>query len=100
MTHDYKRHGTTTLFAALNVLNGMVIGQCLPRHRHQEYLKFLRTLDREIPKDLQIHLIWTTTPPTSTRSPHSGWPSTPGSICTSPRPRHRGSTWSNAGSGN
>ena len=57
MTHDYKRHGTTTLFAALNVLTGMVIGQCMPRHRHQEWLKFLKTIDREVPKDLQIHLI-------------------------------------------
>jgi transposase len=57
MTHDYKRNGTTTLFAALNVLTGMVIGQCLPRHRRQEFLKFLRTIDREVPKGLQIHLI-------------------------------------------
>lgn len=57
MTHDYKRNGTTTLFAALNVLTGMVIGQCLPRHRHQEFLKFLRTIDREVPQGLQIHLI-------------------------------------------
>ena len=54
MTHDYKRNGTTTLFAALNVLTGMVIGQYLPRHRHQEFLKFLRTIDREVPKVLQI----------------------------------------------
>jgi len=57
MTHDYKRHGTTTLFAALNVLTGTVIGQCMPRHRHQEWLKFLKTIDREVPKDLAIHLI-------------------------------------------
>ena len=57
MTHDYKRHGTTTLFAALDVLTGMIIGQCLPRHRHQEWLKFLKTIDRQVPKDLQIHLI-------------------------------------------
>lgn len=57
MTHDYKRHGTTTLFAALNVLTGAVIGQCLPRHRHEEFLKFLRTIDREIPNGLQVHLI-------------------------------------------
>ena len=57
MTHDYKRHGTTTLFAALDVLTGMVIGQCMPRHRHQEWLKFLKTIDREVPKDLAIHLI-------------------------------------------
>ena len=57
MTHDYKRNGTTTLFAALDVLTGKVIGQCLPRHRHNEFLKFLRTIDREVPKGLQIHLI-------------------------------------------
>jgi hypothetical protein len=57
MTHDYKRHGTTTLFAALNVLTGVVIGQCLPRHRNTEFLKFLRTIDREVPKGLQIHMI-------------------------------------------
>jgi transposase len=57
MTHDYKRHGTTTLFAALDVLTGSVIGQCLPRHRHIEFLKFLRTIDRAVPQGLQIHLI-------------------------------------------
>ena len=57
MTHDYKRHGTTTLFAALDVLTGMIISQCTPRHRHQEWLKFLKTIDRQVPKDLQIHLI-------------------------------------------
>ena len=57
MTHDYKRHGTTTLFAALNVLDGTVIGECMPRHRHQEFLKFLRKLDRETPPRLGLHLI-------------------------------------------
>jgi transposase len=57
MTHDYKRNGTTTLFAALDVLSGAVIGQCLPRHRHTEFLKFLKTIDREVPKGLQVHLI-------------------------------------------
>ena len=57
MTHDYKRNGTTTLFAALNTLDGTVIGQCLPRHRHQEFLKFLRKLDREFPRKLELHLI-------------------------------------------
>jgi transposase len=57
MTHDYKRNGTTTLFAALDVLTGSVIGQCLPRHRHVEFLKFLRTIDREVPKGLNVHLI-------------------------------------------
>ena len=57
MTHDYKRHGTTTLFAALNVLEGTVIGKCYSRHRHTEYLRFLREIDRRTPKDLDIHLI-------------------------------------------
>jgi len=57
MTHDYKRNGTTTLFAALNVLTGMVIGQCMPRHRNGEFLKFLRRIDREVPKGLGVHLI-------------------------------------------
>ena len=57
MTHDYKRNGTTTLFAALNVLEGKVIGQCHARHRHQEWLKFLRRLDGEFPQDLTLHLV-------------------------------------------
>lgn len=57
MTHDYKRNGTTTLFAALNMLDGTIIGECLPRHRHQEFLKFLRRLDNEFPKELKLHLI-------------------------------------------
>jgi transposase len=57
MTHDYKRNGTTTLFAALDVLTGSVIGQCLPRHRHSEFLAFLKTIDKQVPKGLQIHLI-------------------------------------------
>ena len=57
MTHDYKRNGTTTLFAALNVLEGTVIGHCVPRHRHQEFLQFLRRLDGEFPPALDLHLI-------------------------------------------
>ncbi len=57
MTHDYKRNGTTTLFAALNVLDGKVIGQCQQRHTHAEWLKFLRKIDRETPKDKTLHLI-------------------------------------------
>jgi transposase len=57
MTHDYKRNGTTSLFAALNVLEGTVIGTCYPRHRHQEFLKFLRKVDRETPRSPDIHLI-------------------------------------------
>ena len=57
MTHDYKLHGTTTLFAALNVLDGQVIGQCQQRHTHAEWLQFLRKIDREAPKDKTLHLI-------------------------------------------
>jgi len=57
LTHDYKRNGTTTLFAALNVADGAVIGRCLPRHRHQEYLKFLKQIDEETPPAQELHLI-------------------------------------------
>jgi putative transposase len=57
VTHDYKRHGTTTLFAALDVMEGTVIAQCKPRHRHQEFLGFLRTIEANVPKQLDIHLI-------------------------------------------
>lgn len=57
MTHDYKRNGTTTLFAALDVLTGKVIGQCPPKHRHEEFLTFLKTVDSHVPKGLQIHLV-------------------------------------------
>ena len=57
MTHDYKRNGTTCLFAALNVLEGKVIGSCFPRHRHVEFLKFLRTVDRQVPRKLDIHAV-------------------------------------------
>jgi transposase len=56
-THDYKRHGTTTLFAAFNILNGKVIGSCLPRHRGKEFIKFLNQLEKEVPSELDIHLI-------------------------------------------
>ncbi len=57
MTHDYKRNGTTCLFAALEVLQGKVIGQCYSRHRHQEFLKFLRRLDVEFPGEIALHLV-------------------------------------------
>ena len=57
MTHDYKRHGTTTLFAALNVLDGTVIGQCQKRHTHVQWLKFLRQIERQTPSDKTLHLI-------------------------------------------
>jgi len=57
VTSDYKRHGTTTLFAALNAVEGTVIGTCMDRHRHEEFLRFLRTIDKEIPKGLAVHMI-------------------------------------------
>jgi len=57
MTHDYKRHGTTTLFAALDVLAGKVIGDCYKRHRHQEFLKFLRRINREFSGKAPLHLV-------------------------------------------
>jgi transposase len=57
MTHDYKRNGTTTLFAALEVAQGKVVGQCYARHRHQEFLKFLKTLDAEFAGDLKLHVV-------------------------------------------
>lgn len=57
LTHDYKRHGTSTLFAALNALTGEVIGQCKQRHRHQEFLSFLKTVEKCTPKTVELHLI-------------------------------------------
>ena len=57
MTHDYQRHGTTTLFAALSMLDGKVIGDCMPRHRHQEFIRFLKQIDGETPFGLDLHLI-------------------------------------------
>lgn len=57
MTHDYKRHGTTTLFAALNVLEGKVLGQCTRRHRHQDFIRFLTALDARIPRRKAVHVV-------------------------------------------
>jgi transposase len=57
MTHDYKRNGTTTLFAAIDMVDGKLIGRCMPRHRHQEWIKFLEQIDRETPADLDLHVI-------------------------------------------
>ena len=57
MTHDYKRNGTTTMFAAMNTLTGQIIAECMPNHRHQEWLKFLKRINRETPKDQDLHII-------------------------------------------
>ena len=56
-THDYKRHGTTTLFAAIELLTGNVVSECMPRHRHQEWVRFLKRIDQEMPQEYDLHLI-------------------------------------------
>ena len=57
MTHDYKRHGTTTLFAALNILDGTVVGRCMRRHRHEEFIRFLNAVERHVPPDKEVHAV-------------------------------------------
>jgi hypothetical protein len=57
MTSNDKRHGTTTQFAALNALDGTVIGSCMDRHRHEEFLRFMRSIDKQVPKGLAVHMI-------------------------------------------
>jgi hypothetical protein len=57
MTHDYKRHGTTTLFAALDILEGKAIGRCMQRHRHQEFIRFLNAVERQIPANKAVHVV-------------------------------------------
>ena len=91
-THDYVRHGTTTLFAALEIATGKVTDACYPRHRSDEFLRFLKHVAKAYPR-VQLHLVGmssTTTPPTNTPPSRRGWPATRGSRCTSPRPRARG----------
>src|ERR1700752_1180902 len=90
VTHDYKRHGTTTLFAALNTLDGSVISMCQPRHRHGEWLKCLRLIDRRAPKPLSLHLIVDNYATHTHRTCRSGWPGIRDSSCTSLQPAHRG----------
>ena len=89
MTSDYKRHGTTTLFAALNALDGTVIGSCMDRHRHEEFLRFMRTIDKQVPKGPAVHMTLDNYA-THTRTCWPGSPSIPGSTCTSPQPQALG----------
>jgi len=91
MTHDYKRNGTTTLFAALNVLDGSVIGQTMQRHRHQEFIRFLNQIERDIPAGKAIHVILDNYCTHSTRTSDSGWNAIPDGRFTSSRHRHPGS---------
>jgi hypothetical protein len=98
MTHDYKRHGTTTLFAALNILDGTVIGRNMQRHRHQEFIRFLNTIEEQVPVGKVIHAIVDIMRPTSIRRCANGWPGIPAGRSTSPRPPHPGSMRSKASS--
>jgi transposase len=95
MTHDYKRNGTTTLFAALNMLDGKVIGACMPRHRHCEFLRFLKLIDQQTATNLDLHLVvdnYATHKTPAVKRWLTAF------TCTSHQPRHPGSTWSNASS--
>lgn len=98
MTHDYKRHGTTTLFAALNVLDGTVIGRNMQRHRHQELIRFLNTIEAEVPVGKIIHVFSTTMPPTSIPTSAHGSIAIRVSSSTSRQHRAPGSTPSRASS--
>ena len=99
LTHDYKRHGTTTLFAALNVLDGTVIGRNMQRHRHQEFIRFLNTVEAQVPaREKRSMPSSTTTQPTSIRRCNAGWRATPGGPSTSRQPPRPGSTRSRASS--
>jgi transposase-like protein len=88
-THDYKRNGTTTLFAALEVATGSVLDRCYDRHGKAEFLDFLNRSPRPT-RAASCTSCWTTTTPTSTTTSTSGWPNTHGSHCTSPRPADHG----------
>ena len=93
MTHDYKRHGTTTLFAALSVLDGTVIGRCMQRHRHSEFIRFLNAVEREVPAGKLIHAVldnYATHKHPKVHAP--GWRAIRAGPSTSPRPPPPGST--------
>jgi hypothetical protein len=98
MTHDYKRHGTTTLFTALNVLEGKIIGRCMQRHRHQEFIRFLHTIEADIPVGKISTSCSTNTPPTSTPKFAPGSPGIRGLCFISRRPPPPGSMPSRASS--
>ena len=98
MTHDYKRNGTTTLFAALDVKSGMVIGECLPRHRAEEFIKFLKKIDRTVAKEITLHLILDNYATHKTAEVKAWLENISASKYTLFRRRHRGSTLSNASS--
>jgi hypothetical protein len=98
MTHDYVRNSTTSLFAALDAATGPVIARHYRRHRHQEFLRFLKLIDNAVPGGLDLHLICGNYATHKTPAIAGGCCGTRGSTCTSGRPAHRGSTWPSAGS--
>src|SRR4030081_4104488 len=100
MTHDYKRHGTTTLFAALNVLDGTVIGRNMQRHRHQEFIRFLNTAEAQVPVRMAIHAVVDNYATHKHPKVQKCWPGIPAGRSTSRRPRRPGSTPSKASSPN
>jgi transposase len=95
-THDYKRHGTTSLFAALDVKAGTIVAKCMPRHRAQEFRKFLDEVERNVPPDLDIHIVMDNYGTHKTKLIRTGLPSGRAGICTSRPHRPRGSIRSNA----
>ncbi len=90
VTHDYVRHGATTLFAALNTATSEVIAQCKPRHRHQEFLAFPRHVDQAVPADLDVHLIVDNYATDKHPKVRRGWPGIRATTCTSRRPAQAG----------
>jgi len=88
-THDYIRNGTTTLFAALEVATGKIVDTCLPRHRHQEFLRFLKQVAKAYPRR-RLHIVCDNYATTNTPPSRPGWPATRGSPCTSPQRRGPG----------
>ena len=91
-THDYKRNGTTSLFAALDIATGTVIGQCYRRHRSAEFRKFLDHVEANVPPDLDIHIVMDTIRPTRRRRSVTGSPGVRAGMSISRRPRPHGST--------
>ena len=98
MTHDCKRHGTTTLFAALDVLEGKVIGRCMQRHRHQEFIRFLNGIEATVPVGKIVHVILDNYGAHKHPRSRRGWTATRASSSTTRRPPARGSTPSRASS--
>ena len=96
-THDYKRHGTSSLYAALDLTTGKVIGQLRQRHRAIEFHKFLQTIDQQVPPHLDVHLVLDNSSTHKTPRSSAGWPPALAFTCTSPRPAAAGSTSSSGG---